>query len=109
MLKELIEDFLDYLDDKFKYDLAIFIVIVFGICLAYAAMKGIYTYADKKCNNGYTTEQRWEMAEELEEEYTIYVDGEKKNKGFNIDGLSHAKYGIEINIDKKAIYFYSTR
>ena len=109
MLKELIEDFLDYLDDKFKYDLAIFIAIVFGICLAYAAMKGIYTYADKKCNNGYTTEQRWEMAEELKENYTIYVDGEKQSKDFDIDGLSHAKFGIEINIDKKAIYFYSTR
>ena len=49
---------------------------------------------------------RWQMAEELKENYTIYVDGEKKNKDFNIDGLSHAKYGIEINIDKKAIYFY---
>jgi len=49
------------------------------------------------------------MAEELKEDYTIYVDGEKQSKDFDIDGLSHAKFGIEINIDKKAIYFYSTR
>lgn len=105
MLKEFLEDILDYLEDNFKYDLAMLVVLVFGICMAYAAMNGIYTYADKKCNNGYTTEQRWEMAEELKENYTIYVDGEKKNKDFNIDGLSHAKYGIEINIDKKQFIF----
>ena len=75
MLKEFLEDILDYLEDNFKYDLTMLVVLVFGICIAYAAMNSIYTYADKKCNNGYTTEQRWEMAEELKENYTIYVDG----------------------------------
>ena len=101
----LLEDILDEL----KWFVIMFIAVTVSLCIGFAAINGIYTYVDKKCNNGYTTEQRWEMAEELEEEYTIYVDGEKKNKDFNIDGLSHAKYGIEINIDKKAIYFYSTR
>lgn len=71
MLKEFLEDILDYLEDNFKYDLAMLVVFVFCICMAYAAMNGIYMYADKKCNNGYTTEQRWEMAEELKENYGI--------------------------------------
>lgn len=47
MLKEFLEDILDYLEDNFKYDLAMLVVLVFGICMAYAAMNGIYTYADK--------------------------------------------------------------
>ena len=63
MLKEFLEDILDYLEDNFKYDLAMLVVLVFGICMAYSAMNCIYTYADKKCNNGYTTEQRWEMGD----------------------------------------------
>lgn len=47
MLKEFLEDILDYLEDNFKYDLAMLVVFVFCICMAYAAMNGIYMYADK--------------------------------------------------------------
>lgn len=101
----LLEDILDEL----KWFVIMFIAVTVSLCIGFAAINGFCTYVDKKHNNGYTTEQRWEMAEELKENYTIYVDGEKQSKDFDIDGLSHAKFGIEINIDKKAIYFYSTR
>lgn len=40
MLKEFLEDILDYLEDNFKYNLAMLVVLVFGICMAYAAMNG---------------------------------------------------------------------
>lgn len=101
----LLEDILDEL----KWFVIMFIAATVSLYIGFVAINGFCTYVDKKYNNGYTIEQRWEMAEELKEDYTIYVDGEKQSKDFDIDGLSHAKFGIEINIDKKAIYFYSTR
>lgn len=35
MLKEFLEDILDYLEDNFKYDLAMLVVFVFCICMAF--------------------------------------------------------------------------
>lgn len=39
MLKEFLEDILDYLEDNFKYDLAMLVVLVFGICMAYLELE----------------------------------------------------------------------
>lgn len=83
----------------------LFLLVLVLVCLI-GATKSLEMVNEEldSANGELTTEEKWTLASEKADEYTVYIDGDKASEDFDAFGVNQYKYFIRVDKNNKKIY-----